>query len=73
MLLARGKKKSTLYMTAGSRYAIFVAESSNESNLWHCRLRNVSEKVIKVLQSKGKLHGLKSEEIDFYEDCVFEK
>ena len=38
MVLAQGKRKGTLYMTARSRDAISVVKSSNESNLYHYRI-----------------------------------
>ena len=73
MVLAWGRKESTQYVTVGSRDAILFIESSHKSNMQHCKLEQMSKKGIKVLQSKGKLQGLKSVELDFYEDFVFWK
>jgi hypothetical protein len=59
MVLARGKKTGTLYMT--TRFADIIAstEAENQAYLWHCRLGHMSQKGMKILQSKGKLPELK--------------
>ena len=49
MVLARGKREGTLNIIARSGDVISVVESYNESNLWHCTLGHMSEKMMKVL------------------------
>uniref|UniRef100_A0A2N9IBW6 Integrase catalytic domain-containing protein n=1 Tax=Fagus sylvatica TaxID=28930 RepID=A0A2N9IBW6_FAGSY len=53
MVVARGKKTGTLYMTTSPRDTIAVAEAGTDTNLWHRRLGHMSEKGMKVLLSKG--------------------
>uniref|UniRef100_A0A2N9EJ65 protein-serine/threonine phosphatase n=1 Tax=Fagus sylvatica TaxID=28930 RepID=A0A2N9EJ65_FAGSY len=52
MVVARGKKTGTLYMTTSPRDTIAVAEAGADTNLWHRRLGHMSEKGMKVLLSK---------------------
>uniref|UniRef100_A0A2N9I546 Integrase catalytic domain-containing protein n=1 Tax=Fagus sylvatica TaxID=28930 RepID=A0A2N9I546_FAGSY len=73
MVVARGKKTGTLYMTTSPRDMIAVAEAGTDTNLWHCRLGHMSEKGMKVLLSKGKLLELKSVEFDMCESCILGK
>ena len=73
MILARGKKTGTLYMTPASEDIIATAEAENQADLWHYRLGHMSEKGMKLLLSKGKLPGLKSAEFDLCEGCIFGK
>uniref|UniRef100_A0A2N9GIS0 Retrovirus-related Pol polyprotein from transposon TNT 1-94 n=1 Tax=Fagus sylvatica TaxID=28930 RepID=A0A2N9GIS0_FAGSY len=73
MVVARGKKTGTLYMTTSPRDTIAVAEAGADTNLWHRRLGHMSEKGMKVLLSKGKLPNLKSVEFDMCESCILGK
>jgi transposase InsO family protein len=73
MVLARGKKEGTLYMTNNVQESIANAEDDGDANLWHCRMGHMSEKGMKVLCSKRLLQGLKTVEIGFCEDCVLGK
>uniref|UniRef100_A0A2N9FSS1 Retrovirus-related Pol polyprotein from transposon TNT 1-94 n=1 Tax=Fagus sylvatica TaxID=28930 RepID=A0A2N9FSS1_FAGSY len=73
MVVARGKKTGTLYMTTSPRDTIAVAEAGTDTNLWHRRLGHMSEKGMKVLLSKGKLPKLKSVEFDMCESCILGK
>uniref|UniRef100_A0A2N9IPG8 Integrase catalytic domain-containing protein n=1 Tax=Fagus sylvatica TaxID=28930 RepID=A0A2N9IPG8_FAGSY len=73
MVVARGKKTGTLYMTTSPRDTIAVAEAGTDTNLWHRRLGHMSEKGMKVLLSKGKLPNLKSVEFDMCESCILGK
>uniref|UniRef100_A0A2N9EY29 CCHC-type domain-containing protein n=1 Tax=Fagus sylvatica TaxID=28930 RepID=A0A2N9EY29_FAGSY len=73
MVVARGKKTSTLYMITSPRDTIAVAEAGTNTNLWHRRLGHMSEKGMKVLLSKGKLPELKSVEFDMCESCILGK
>jgi hypothetical protein len=73
MVVARGKKTGTLYMTTSPRDTIVVAEAGTDTNLWHRRLGHMSEKGMKVLLSKGKLLELKSVEFDTCESCILGK
>ncbi|XP_028063228.1 uncharacterized protein LOC114266527 [Camellia sinensis] len=71
MVVARGQKEGTLYMTTNNRNAIAVAGEKEDSNLWHQRLEHMSQKEMTVMASKGKLSNLKSVDIDFCKDCIF--
>ena len=73
MVLARGKKEGTLYMTSNTKDCIAIAGANSDADLWRCRLGHMSEKGMKVLCSKDMLPGLKSVEIGLCEDCVFGK
>ncbi|KAG6644691.1 hypothetical protein CIPAW_08G070400 [Carya illinoinensis] len=71
MVIARGTKTGTLYMTSSIRDTIAIADAN--ANLWHQRLGHISEKGMKVLLSKGKLPKLESTDFDMCEGCIFEK
>ena len=71
--MARGKKIGTLYMTSCPRDIIAVADVSIDTSLWQRRLRHISEKVMKMLLSKGKLPELKSIDFDMCESCILGK
>ena len=73
MVLARGKKTGTLYMTSTPRDTIAVVEASTDASLWHRRLGHMSEKGMKMLLSKGKLLELKSINLDMCESCILGK
>ncbi|PKI71267.1 hypothetical protein CRG98_008267 [Punica granatum] len=47
MVVARGKKEGTLYMTVNSHDSIALASANNDAELWHCRLGHMSEKGMK--------------------------
>lgn len=49
MVVAKGKKVSSLYLTSHGSNTLAVAESKISSNLWHNRPGHVSEKGMKVL------------------------
>ena len=55
MVLARGKKTGTLYITSSPRDTIVVADVSTDTSLWYRRLGHMNEKGMKMLLSKGKL------------------
>lgn len=73
MVLARGQKTGTLYMTSGSSDMIAIDESKNTAELWHRRFGHVSQKGMKVLLSKGKLPELNSIDLDMCENCILGK
>ena len=73
MIVAQGKKVGTLYMTSKSRDTTSVADSSVNSKLWHRKLGHMSEKVMNLLVSKGKLPDLKSVDVGLCEDCIYGK
>ena len=73
MVLARGRKTSTLYMISSPRNTIAVAKASTDASLWHRRLGHMSEKGMKMLLSKGKLLELKSINLDMCESCILRK
>ena len=60
LILARGKKEGTLYVSLGTYSSITVAASEIDCTTWHHRLGHMSEKGMKVMLSKGKLSGCKS-------------
>ena len=73
MVMARGKKEGTLYVTSDANGAISVASSGVDTTTWHYRLGHMSEKGMKVLLSRGKLSGLESIDLGLCEDCIFGK
>ncbi|KAL5769797.1 hypothetical protein ACOSP7_013951 [Xanthoceras sorbifolium] len=73
LVVARGKKCGTLYVTSNLENIVAVANSDGKSNLWHQRLGHMSEKGMKTLLSKGKLPDLKAVDVGLCEDCIFGK
>ncbi|XP_059627399.1 uncharacterized mitochondrial protein AtMg00300-like [Cornus florida] len=73
MTIARGNKSGTLYTTTSACGSIAVAKNREDHNLWHQRLGHMSERVPKIMHSKGKLPGIQAIDIDFYESCVMGK
>ncbi|KAE8728454.1 FACT complex subunit SPT16-like [Hibiscus syriacus] len=73
LVIARGKKTGTLYVTSNLENIIAVADADGKSNLWHQRLGHMSEKGMKILLSKGKLPDLKNVDVGLCEDCIFGK
>jgi hypothetical protein len=72
-IIAQGEKTSTLYMTTVMRDTIAVADASVKADLWHQRLGHMCEKWLKVMHLLGKLPKLKSINIDFCANCIFDK
>ena len=73
MVLSRGRKTGTLYMTLSPRNIIVIAKVSTDASLWHCRLGHISKKGMKMLLSKGKLPELKSINLNMCESCILGK
>ncbi|KAL5834460.1 hypothetical protein ACOSQ4_013957 [Xanthoceras sorbifolium] len=73
LVVARGKKCGTLYVTSNLENIVAVADADGKSNLWHQRLGHMSEKGMKTLLSKGKLPDLKAVDVGLCEDCIFGK
>ena len=73
LVIARGKRTGTLYVTSNLENIITVAYADANSNLWHQRLGHISEKGMKTLMSKGKLPNLKNVDVGLCEDCIFGK
>ncbi|KAE8695859.1 U-box domain-containing protein 31 [Hibiscus syriacus] len=73
LVIARGKKTGTLYVTSNLENIIAVAYADGKSNLWHQRLGHMSEKGMKTLLSKGKVPDLKNVDVGLCEDCIFGK
>ncbi|KAE8708014.1 E3 ubiquitin-protein ligase SINAT3 [Hibiscus syriacus] len=73
LVIARGKKTDTLYITSNLENIIAVADADGKSNIWHQRLGHMSEKGMKTLLSKGKLSDLKNVDVGLCEDCIFGK
>jgi len=71
LVVARGKKRRSLYMIADEDM-ISVAEVGNSSSLWHQRLGHMSEKGMKLMVSKGKIPNLKHVDVGPCEHCIFE-
>ena len=49
MVIARGSKMGTLYMIANDKDIVAVANLAEDSKIWHCRLRHMSEKGMKIM------------------------
>ena len=60
MVVARGNKIGTLYMTSCFKDTLAAVDAGLDSSLWHCKLGHMSEKGMKILLSNGKLSELKS-------------
>ncbi|KAE8724080.1 cytochrome P450 71A9-like [Hibiscus syriacus] len=73
LVITRGKKTGTLYVTSNLENIIAAADADGKSNLWHQRLGHMIEKGMKTLLSKGKLSDLKSIDVGLCEDCIFGK
>ncbi|KAL5757477.1 hypothetical protein ACOSP7_020088 [Xanthoceras sorbifolium] len=73
LVVARGKKCGTLYVTSNLENIVAVADADGKSNLWHQRLGHMSEKGMKTLLSKGKLPDLKAVDVGLCKDCIFGK
>ncbi|KAG6706623.1 hypothetical protein I3842_07G230600 [Carya illinoinensis] len=73
LVLARGKKTGTLYMTTGLIDTIATTVAESTADLWHCRLGHMSQKGMKELLSRGKLPELKSVDFSMCESCVMGK
>ena len=73
LVIARGKKTGTLYVTSNLENIVVVVDADGKSNLWHQRLGHMSEKGMKTLLSKGKLPDLKNVDVGLCEDCIFGK
>ena len=50
-----------------------ISVASVDAGTWHHRLKHMCEKGIKAMLPKGKPSGLKSINLDFCEECVYEK
>ena len=73
MVVARGQKEGTFYLTKNLCNRIDNVESQDDAGVWHSRLGHMSKKGMKIMHSKGHLPGLKHVEVGFCEDCVFGK
>jgi GAG-pre-integrase domain len=73
MMIARGRKSGTLYLTDNSGDLVALTGAETDPTLWHNRLGHMSDKGMKVLASKGLLPAMKSVETGFCEDYVLEK
>ena len=73
LVVARGKKVGTLYLTPGQTDTIAVATYSVDSKLWHRRFGHMSEKRMKLLASKEKIPNLESVDLGLCEDYIYGK
>ncbi|XP_068653847.1 uncharacterized protein [Aristolochia californica] len=71
-LLNEELKLETLDITSSSRDTVAIVDAVTDSDLWH-RLGHMSEKGMKVLQSKEKLPRLKTINNSLCEGCIFSK
>lgn len=55
MILDRGKKIGTLYVTLNGGSTITITDVDEKLNIWHQELGHMREKGTKVLLPKGKL------------------
>ncbi|KAK0589658.1 hypothetical protein LWI29_016911 [Acer saccharum] len=72
MILARGKKCSTLYLLQAklSKSSINAVEDENKVELWHKRLGHISEKGLTVLTKKNLLSDVKSTQLKKCAHCL---
>ena len=85
LVVAKGAKVGTLYLCTGNTYSTLVATDIDnalkatvnvariDSIVWNHRLGHMSEKGMKILHSKNLLPRLKNIDLEFYENCVYEK
>ena len=59
-MIARRKKRNTLYMIKEFDNVASIVVGNNDANLWHNRLGHMSQKGMKELLSKEKLPELKN-------------
>lgn len=52
---------------------ISVVTKDIDSDIWHCKMKHLSEKGMKIFHSRGKLPGLKALDLEFCEDYVYGK
>jgi len=71
LIVARGKKRGSLYMTANEDMVV-VTKAVNNSTMWHPRLGHMSEKGMKLMAAKGKLSSLKHVDVGFCEHVSLE-
>ena len=73
MVVACGRKSSTLYLTSYASDTLTIADGKVTSDLLHCRLGHMSEKGMKILHSQENLSGIFSMDLGMCEDCKFRK
>ena len=76
--MMKGKKVNSLYHLPGETVTGAAAVSSGESDsdltqLWHMRLRLMSEVGMTMLSDKGLLKGQKIGKLNLCEHCIFGK
>lgn len=63
MVVARGKKRGSLYIAEASADGVNAVSSyQSQTKLWHQRSRHISEKGMNMLVTSGKLPKLKKVE-----------
>ena len=79
LMVIKGQKVSTLYRLIGNTVVegvaviISVESSTNDTKLWHMRLRHIGEHGMLELHKRNLLKGVKICKLDFCEDCVYGK
>ena len=73
MVVVRWNKTKTLYMTSNCLYMVSIVDNNSNIDLLHCRLKQMSDKGMKVLISNCKLPRLKFVENKLCESCIFKK
>lgn len=70
MIVPLGKKIDTLYMTINGFRALTIVDNKVSIQLWYQRLRHISLKGMKVMQSGGKLLNTKSLDLELCESRI---
>jgi len=74
LVIAKGKKVGTLYLCNGISNSVNALTSTGEdTELWHHKLRHMSEKGMQILHSRNFLLGLKHVDLKLCENCVYGK
>lgn len=73
IVVARGHKRGTLYMTTSYQDTVAVVENAKQTKLWHCRLGHMSEKGMKLMVENGALPDLKTVDHQMCESCILGK
>ena len=73
-VIEKGQKVSTLYLCNGIYNSVNDLTSKGEdATLWHHRLGHMTEKGMKIINSRNLLPGLKNVDLDLCENCIYGK
>ena len=74
LVVEKGEDVGTLYLCNGISNSVnALASAGAYTTLWHHRLGNMSKKGMKILHSRNVLSCLKHVDLEFCENCVYEK